>query len=173
MPISGALFGQLLASIAGYFVSRRAYRASLEHPELYPRYRLSKAGRIVSFAPLAPVVVYIGIVLMLVLCWADFKPRQSHGCPNCESMFRMSVTPTTPSPLRSATQTRCRSRPGQHIVDGDDAVAIKVARAGAGYSQLPSSRWRLGCSSWRRDPCSPGCRGCRSRADIVEGQATS
>ena len=68
MPISGVPFlAGLLASIAGYFVSRRAYRASLEHPELYPRYRLSKAGRIVSFAPLAPVVVYIGIVLILVL----------------------------------------------------------------------------------------------------------
>jgi len=68
MPISGVPFlAGLVASIAGYFVSRRAYRASLEHPELYPRYRLSKAGRIVSFAPLAPVVVYIGIVLILVL----------------------------------------------------------------------------------------------------------
>ena len=68
MPISGVPFlAGFLASIAGYFVSRRAYRASLEHPELYPRYRLSRAGRIVSFAPLAPVVVYIGIVLILVL----------------------------------------------------------------------------------------------------------
>ena len=57
----------LIASIAGFILSRKAYRASLEHPDLYPRYRLSKAGRILSFAPLAPIALYVGIVLLVVL----------------------------------------------------------------------------------------------------------
>ena len=68
MPLSGVpIVAGLIASIAGYFLSRKAYRASLEHPGVYPRFRLSKAGRILSFAPLAPIALYVGIVLLVVL----------------------------------------------------------------------------------------------------------
>jgi len=67
MPIPGAAFLLgLVASILGYFVSRRAYRLSLQHPELYPRYRLSRAARIISLSFLAPVVVYVAVVLLFV-----------------------------------------------------------------------------------------------------------
>ena len=68
MPLSGVpIVAGLIASIAVFILSRKAYRASLEHPDLYPRYRLSKAGRILSFAPLAPIALYVGIVLLVVL----------------------------------------------------------------------------------------------------------
>ena len=68
MPLSGvSIVVGFVATMAGYFISRKAYRASLAHPDLYPRYRLSKVGRILSFAPLAPVLLYAGIVVLLVL----------------------------------------------------------------------------------------------------------
>ena len=68
MPLSGvSIVVGFVATMAGYFISRKAYRASLAHPDLYPRYRLSKVGRILSFAPLAPVLLYVGIVVLLVL----------------------------------------------------------------------------------------------------------
>lgn len=68
MPFSGVPIGLgALASIVGYILSRKAYRLSLEHPELYPRYRLSRAARFVSFGFLAPIALYVAIVLLLVL----------------------------------------------------------------------------------------------------------
>lgn len=68
MPFSGVPIALgALASIVGYILSRKAYRLSLEHPELYPRYRLSRAARFVSFGFLAPIALYVAIVLLLVL----------------------------------------------------------------------------------------------------------
>ena len=57
----------VLASIIGYILSRRAYRLSLEHPDRYPRYRLSRAARFVSFGFLAPIALYVAIVLLVLL----------------------------------------------------------------------------------------------------------
>jgi len=68
MPISGFPIALgIAASIAGYILSRKAYNVSLEHPELYPRYRLARAARFVSFSFLAPVLLYVGIVLIVLL----------------------------------------------------------------------------------------------------------
>ena len=73
MPLSGVaiVFG-ILASIAGYVLSRKAYRASLAHPELYPRYRLPRAARFVSIGFLAPIVLYVGLVLLILLFVGGF-----------------------------------------------------------------------------------------------------
>ena len=68
MPFSGVPIALgAVASIVGYILSRKAYRLSLKHPELYPRYRLSRAARFVSFGFLAPIALYVAIVLLLVL----------------------------------------------------------------------------------------------------------
>ncbi|MGB0510806.1 MAG: hypothetical protein ACPGGB_07770 [Flavobacteriales bacterium] len=73
MPLSGvAIALGILASIAGYALSRRAYRASLAHPELYPRYRLPRAARFVSIGFLAPIVLYVGLVLLIFLFVGGF-----------------------------------------------------------------------------------------------------
>ena len=68
MPVSGVpLALGALASIIGYILSRKAYRLSLEHPDRYPRYRLSRAARFVSFGFLAPIALYVAVVLLVVL----------------------------------------------------------------------------------------------------------
>lgn len=73
MPLSGvAIALGILASIAGYALSRKAYRASLAHPELYPRYRLPRAARFVSIGFLAPIVLYVGLVLLIFLFVGGF-----------------------------------------------------------------------------------------------------
>lgn len=73
MPLSGvAIALGILASIAGYALSRKAYRASLAHPELYPRYRLPRAARFVSIGFLAPIVLYVGLVLLVLLFVGGF-----------------------------------------------------------------------------------------------------
>lgn len=73
MPLSGvAIALGVLASIAGYVLSRKAYRASLAHPELYPRYRLPRAARFVSIGFLAPIVLYVGLVLLVFLFVGGF-----------------------------------------------------------------------------------------------------
>ena len=68
MPLSGVAIAMgILASIAGYVLSRKAYRASLAHPELYPRYRLPRAARFVSIGFLAPIALYVALVLLFFL----------------------------------------------------------------------------------------------------------
>ena len=68
MPVNGVPIALgVLASIIGYILSRRAYRLSLEHPDRYPRYRLSRAARFVSFGFLAPIALYVAIVLLVIL----------------------------------------------------------------------------------------------------------
>ena len=68
MRISGfpVLLG-LAASILGYVVSRRAYRASLDHPELYPRFGLARAARFVAIGFLAPIALYMALVLIVII----------------------------------------------------------------------------------------------------------
>lgn len=74
MPFTGvAIALGILASIAGYALSRKAYRASLAHPELYPRYRLPRAARFVSIGFLAPIVLYVGLVLLIFLFVGGFS----------------------------------------------------------------------------------------------------
>lgn len=73
IPLSGvAVALGILASIAGYVLSRKAYRASLAHPELYPRYRLSRAARFVSIGFLAPIALYVGLALLIFLFVGGF-----------------------------------------------------------------------------------------------------
>ena len=73
MPLSGvAIALGILCSIAGYALSRKAYRDSLAHPELYPRYRLSRAARFVSIGFLAPIALYVGLVLLVFLFVGGF-----------------------------------------------------------------------------------------------------
>ena len=73
MPLSGvAIALGILASIAGYVLSRKAYRASLAHPELYPRYRLPRAARFVSIGFLAPIALYVALVLLVFLFVGGF-----------------------------------------------------------------------------------------------------
>ena len=68
MPLTGvSVILGILASVGGYVLSRKAYRASLEHPDLYPRYRLARAGRIVAIGPLLPIAIYAAIVVVFVL----------------------------------------------------------------------------------------------------------
>lgn len=68
MPLTGvSVILGILASVAGYVVSRKAYRASLAHPDLYPRYRLARASRIVAIGPLLPIALYAAIVVVFVL----------------------------------------------------------------------------------------------------------
>ena len=68
MPISGfpVLLG-LVASVIGYLVSRRVYRASLEHPELYPRFGLARAARFVAIGFMAPIALYIALALIVII----------------------------------------------------------------------------------------------------------
>ena len=68
MPISGfpVLLG-LVASVIGYLVSRRAYRTSLDHPELYPRFGLSRAARFVAIGFMAPIALYIALALIVII----------------------------------------------------------------------------------------------------------
>lgn len=54
----------LLASIMGLLLSRRAYRISKANPERYPRAGLAAVGRWVAVAFLAPIALYIGLVLL-------------------------------------------------------------------------------------------------------------
>ena len=73
MPLSGvAIALGILTSIAGYVLSRKAYRASLAHPELYPRYRLPRAARFVSIGFLAPIALYVALALLIVLIVGGF-----------------------------------------------------------------------------------------------------
>ena len=73
MPLTGvSVILGILASVAGYVVSRKAYRASLAHPDLYPRYRLARAGRIVAIGPLLPIALYAAIVVVFVLLLGAF-----------------------------------------------------------------------------------------------------
>ena len=55
----------------GLCVSCKAYRASLAHPELYPRYA-PRAARFVSIGFLAPIVLYVGLVLLVLLFVGGF-----------------------------------------------------------------------------------------------------
>jgi len=68
MPISGfpVLLG-LVASVIGYVTSRRAYRTSLDHPELYPRFGLARAARFVAIGFLAPIALYIALALIVII----------------------------------------------------------------------------------------------------------
>lgn len=68
IPLSGLAFALgFAASIAGYFLSRRSFRMSREHPELYPRFKLSRAARWVSAAVFAPVALYMALLVILLL----------------------------------------------------------------------------------------------------------
>ena len=63
-----ALFFGCLASIVGHFLTKRAYRLSLRHPELYPRYKLPKAARIVSL-----LWVYISVMAAVLVFFVLFS----------------------------------------------------------------------------------------------------
>ena len=68
MPLTGvSVILGILASVGGYVLCRKAYRASLEHPDLYPRYRLARAGRIIAISPLLPIAIYAAIIVVFVL----------------------------------------------------------------------------------------------------------
>lgn len=73
MPIAGfpILLG-LVASVLGYVVSRKAYRTSVDHPELYPRFRLASAARFVALGFLAPVALYIALALVVIIALGGF-----------------------------------------------------------------------------------------------------
>jgi len=68
VPISGAAIGLgILASIFGYFLSRKSFRMSREHPDLYPRFKLSRASRWIAASIFAPVALYVALVIVVVL----------------------------------------------------------------------------------------------------------
>ena len=68
IPLSGLAFALgFAASIVGYFLSRKSFRMSREHPELYPRFKLSRAARWVSAAVFAPVALYAALLVILLL----------------------------------------------------------------------------------------------------------
>lgn len=72
-PLAGlAFFVGCLASILGHFVSKRAFRMSRKHPELYPRFKLPRAARILSLLWLYAALVYIAVVLLVLLLLAPF-----------------------------------------------------------------------------------------------------
>lgn len=67
-----ALFFGCLASIVGHFLTKRAYRLSLRHPELYPRYKLPKAARIVSLLWVYISLVYLAAVLVFFVLFSIY-----------------------------------------------------------------------------------------------------
>ena len=68
IPLAGVPIALgLVATIFGYFLSRKAFRKSLEHPELYPRFKLSRAARWVALALFAPVAVYLAWVVLILI----------------------------------------------------------------------------------------------------------
>lgn len=58
-----------VASGIGYFTSRNSHRMSTKHPDLYPRGGLSKAARWVAAAFLAPLLLYVVLIIILLLTW--------------------------------------------------------------------------------------------------------
>ena len=56
-----------IASAAGYFISRKSYRMSKSHPEQYPRGGLSRVARWLSLAFLAPIALYIVLIILVIL----------------------------------------------------------------------------------------------------------
>ncbi len=68
IPLAGVPIALgLVATIFGYFVSRKAFRKSLEHPELYPRFKLSRAARWVALALFAPFALYLALVVLILV----------------------------------------------------------------------------------------------------------
>lgn len=68
IPLAGVPIALgLVATIFGYFLSRKAFRKSLEHPELYPRFKLSRAARWVALALFAPVALYLALVVLILI----------------------------------------------------------------------------------------------------------
>ena len=55
-----------IASVAGYLVSRKSYRMSKSHPEQYPRGGLSRVARWLSVAFLAPIALYLVLIILFV-----------------------------------------------------------------------------------------------------------
>ena len=55
-----------IASVAGYLVSRKSYRMSRSHPEQYPRGGLSRVARWLSVAFLAPIALYLVLIILFV-----------------------------------------------------------------------------------------------------------
>lgn len=73
VPSPGFALGLgLLASLIGYFLSRKAYRMSKEHPERYPRKGLAGAGRWLAAGPLLGLLAYLAVVIVFLLLFAAF-----------------------------------------------------------------------------------------------------
>ena len=68
IPLAGVPIALgLVATVFGYFLSGKAFRKSLEHPELYPRFKLSRAARWVALALFAPVALYLALVVLILI----------------------------------------------------------------------------------------------------------
>lgn len=62
----GIAFGLgLLVSLAGYFLSRSAYRVSKANPERYPRPGLSESARWIAGFPVLLGVIYLAVVVLV------------------------------------------------------------------------------------------------------------
>ena len=73
VPLAGVPIALgIVATVLGYFLSRKAFRTSLAHPDLYPRFKLSRAGRWVAAGPLLPVALYLAVVLVYLIILGIF-----------------------------------------------------------------------------------------------------
>ncbi|MBL6646046.1 MAG: hypothetical protein ISP55_06310 [Flavobacteriales bacterium] len=69
----GSAFGLgLLLSLAGYFLSRSAFRASKANPERYPRSGLSSSARWVAGFPVLLALVYLVVVVVVYVLFLGF-----------------------------------------------------------------------------------------------------